>query len=145
MFRYSRKHNSERGAVAQIDPYAEGMAGRPPINQAPIFGSHLAALRKTRGLTQPQLAEMLGISVDMLTYYERRAKNPAAEFVAKAAKVLNTSVDELLGHTVKAARKSGPPSRLQQLTEQLSALPRQKQKAVVEILEGYLKTAASGH
>jgi hypothetical protein len=29
--------------------------------------------------------------------------------------------------------------RLQQATERLAALPRQKQKAVVEILEGYLK------
>jgi len=49
------------------------------------------------------------------------------------------SVDELLGHSIKATRKSGPPSRLQQLTEQLSGLPRNKQKVVVEMLEGFLQ------
>jgi hypothetical protein len=63
--------------------------------------------------------------------------------VIQAASLLNVSVDQLLDHQVKTPRKSGPPSRLQQLTEQLAALPRRKQKAVVEILEGYLKTANS--
>lgn len=120
------------------------MAGRPPTNEAPPFGKNLAALRKARGWTQPQLAETLGISVNTLVYYERKAKNPSGDFLAKVAKLFNVTVDELLDHEVKAARKSGPPSRLQQLTAQLSGLPRQKQKAVVEILEGYLKTATNG-
>ncbi len=124
-------------------PYAlDVMAGRPPINEAPVFGGNLATLRKARGWTQPQLAKMLGISLSALVYSERKATNPSGEFLAKAATVFNVSVDELLGHAVKPMRKPGPPSRLQQLTEQLSTLPRQKQKAVVEILEGYLKTAA---
>lgn len=121
------------------------MAGRPPINEAPLFGKNLAALRKARGWTQPQLAEKLGISFNALIHYERKAHNPNADFIAKVAKLFNVTVDELLGHEVKTVRKSGPPSRLEQLTNQLSTLPRQKQKAVVEILEGYLKTATNGN
>ena len=39
--------------------------------------ARLAHLRKLRGLTQPQLAEELGVSLDMLIYYERRATNPS--------------------------------------------------------------------
>ena len=119
------------------------MAGRPPINEAPVFGGKLAALRKARGWTQPQLAEMLGISLNALVHYERKATNPSGEFLSKVAKLFNVTVDELLGCEVKPARKPGPPSRLAHLTERLAALPRQKQKAVVEILEGYLKTANS--
>ena len=64
-------------------PYSADMAGRPPINVAPPFGRNLAALRKARGWTQPQLAEQLGITLAALTYYERQAHNPSAEFVAK--------------------------------------------------------------
>ena len=68
-----------------------------------------------------------------------KPKNPNADFVSKVAKLFNVSVDDLLGHTVKASRKHGPPSRLQQLTEQLAELPRNKQKVVVEMLEGFLQ------
>jgi transcriptional regulator with XRE-family HTH domain len=115
------------------------MAGRPTNKPAPAFGGRLAALRKAHGLTQPKMAEMLGISPAMLAYYERKATNPTAEFIRKAAAVLNVSVDQLLGHEVKNGRKPGPPSRLQQLTQQLSELPRNKQKMVVEMLEAYLQ------
>ena len=120
-------------------PYHADMAGRPQINHAPAFGGKLAALRKEQGWTQPQLAEKLGMTLAALVYYERQAKNPSAEFVSKVAKLFNVSVDELLGHAVKPTRKSGPPSRLQQLTGQLADLPRTKQKVVVEMLEAFLQ------
>ena len=120
------------------------MAGRPQINDAPAFGAKLAALRKEQDWTQPQLAEKLGITLATLVYYERQAKNPSADFVSKVAKLFNVSVDELLGHSVKPTRKPGPPSRLQELTEQLGELPRHKQKAVVEMLEGYLQRTTNG-
>ena len=77
----------------------------------------------------------------LLVYYERKAKNPTADILSKVSKLFNVSIDELLGHPIKSVGKPGPPSRIEQLAEQLAALPRQKQKAVVEILEGYLKTA----
>ena len=126
-------------------PYISDMAGRPPTKSAPAFGMQLAALRKARGWTQPQLADKLGITLAALTHYERKAENPTADFVAKVAKLFNVPSDDLLGVSIKPTRKPGPPSRMEQLTEQLSTLPRQKQKAVVEILEGYLKTVSNGN
>ena len=125
--------------IQENRPYSADMAGRPQINEAPAFGAKLAALRKEQGWTQPQLAEKLGTTLAAVVYYERQSKNPNADIVSKVAKLFNVSVDELLGHTIKTARKSGPPSRLQQLTEQLSGLPRNKQKVVVEMLEGILQ------
>jgi DNA-binding transcriptional regulator YiaG len=53
-------------ATPEGRPYNGDMAGRPPTKPAPIFGTNLAALRKARGLSQPQLAEQLGVSLDML-------------------------------------------------------------------------------
>ncbi len=61
------------------------------------------------------------------------------------ALAFNVSLDDLLDHHPKLPRKPGPPSRLEQLTQQLATLPRQKQKAIVDILEGYLKTVSNGH
>jgi transcriptional regulator with XRE-family HTH domain len=126
--------------IPQTMPYISDMAGRPPINPAPPFGAQLAALRKARGWTQPQLAGMLGISLAALTYYERQARNPSAEFVAKTAKLFNVSVDELLSHSVKPARKPGPPSQLEERLVAVRKLPRNKQKVVLQLLDSFLQT-----
>ncbi len=124
-----------------IAMYNADMVGRPQTKPAPSFGAQLAALRKARGLTQPQLAQSLGLSVSMLVYYERRACNPTTEFVKKAATVFNVSVDELLDHTSKNSRKSGPPSQLEQRLSAVRQLPRQRQKFLIEILDTFLRDA----
>lgn len=120
--------------------YAADMAGRPPLNDAPPFGRNLAALRKASGWTQPQLAEMLGITLAALTHYERKAQNPTAEFVAKVAKLFNVSVDELLGHTIQPVKKSGPRSQLEDRLTAIRQLSRDKQKVVLQLLDSFLQT-----
>ena len=119
---------------------ADTMAGRPPLNEAPPFGKNLAGFRKARGWTQPQLAEMLGISFNVMVHYERKATNPSAEFVAKAATIFNVSVDELLGHFVKAVKKSGPRSQIEDRLNAIQKLPREKQKVVLQLLDSFLQT-----
>jgi len=125
--------------------YDDDMAGRPATRAAPTFGAQLANLRKTRGLTQSQLAQMLRISPAMLAYYERKAENPGATFMRKAAEVLNVSVDELLGRTSKNSRKSGPPSHLEQRLSAVRQLPRDRQKLLVEILDTFLRDPRHGN
>jgi transcriptional regulator with XRE-family HTH domain len=119
--------------------YYDGMAGRPAITPAPPFGAKLAELRKLRGLTQPQLAEALAVSLDMLIYYERRAKNPSVDFAKKAASFFNVTIDQLLGHEVKNGRKPGPPSQFEEKIAALRQLPRNKQKLVLQLIETVLR------
>jgi len=125
-------------------PYISDMAGRPPTKPAPAFGTQLAALRKAHGWTQPQLADKLGITLAALTHYERKAENPTADFVAKAAKLFNVSADDLLGHTVKPARKPGPPSQLEERLTAIRKLPRNKQKVVLQLLDSFLQASSHG-
>jgi len=77
----------------------------------------------------------------MLNYYERRAKNPSADFIAKASAFFGVTADELLALDNKTTRKPGPPSQFARLAERLDQLPRAKQKFVVEMLEGLLRQA----
>lgn len=124
--------------------YPADMAGRPTTKPAPPFGERIAALRHERGWTQPELAERLGTTVKMVTYYEREAQNPTHKTIAQFAQVFDVSPAELMGQANGAKRakaRPGPPSRLLQLTERLSSLPRQKQKVVIEMLEGFLPKA----
>jgi len=129
-------------SISENTFYHADMAGRPATKPAPPFGERLAALRKERGWTQPQLAERLNATVKMVTYLERQAKNPTAKTVEQIAQVFGVSVNALLGSAKvisNSVHKPGPPSRLQQLTGQLAGLPRTKQKVVVEMLEAFLQ------
>ena len=118
------------------------MAGRPQSKKAPAFGRNLAAARQARGMTQPQLAETLGMTVKGIDYYERRAKNPNSDFVQKAAKVLKVSVSELLGdQSPKERQPPGPAPKLKRQIEQIQELPKSKQKFVSEFLDTVLQQA----
>jgi transcriptional regulator with XRE-family HTH domain len=140
MFHNERKHIS----VCLPPPcYPHSMAGRPPTKPAPAFGTQLSALRKERGLTQHQLADKLGISLDMLIYYERRAQNPTADFVAKAAAALGASADVLLGQPQPRATKRtkpGPASLIEERLQAVRNLPRDKQKVVLQLLDSFLQS-----
>ncbi len=133
----------------QNDPYIGPMpGGRPPTKNAPEFGQRLAALRKSKGLSQPRFAQLMGMSREMITYYERRAQNPTAEFFAKAAEVLEVSVNELLGQKAKTVRKPGPPSEVEARLDAVRKLPRQRQRFVLDFIDTVLRdsgTAANGN
>jgi transcriptional regulator with XRE-family HTH domain len=127
--------------ISEDDPYTAGMSGGRPTNRkAPPFGERLAALRTAQGLSQSDFAAKVGVTREMVNYYERRAKNPTADFVQKAAKVLGVGADELLGVKPLPPRKPGPASKLQQKIERLRDLPETKQKLVLDLLETVLQS-----
>ena len=118
------------------------MAGRPATKEAPIFGQRLAALRRAKGLSQTELADLLGTTRKMIDYYERRAGNPSLDFIQRAAEALDVSVAELLGSQPKNSRgKPGPPPQLQLRFEQLRRLPRKEQEFVIRFIDTVLEKA----
>jgi transcriptional regulator with XRE-family HTH domain len=122
------------------------MAGRPATKAAPLFGQRLSALRKTKGLTQRELAEALGTTREMVDYYERRAINPALEVVRGCAKALNVSVIELLGSEDKNGKKrrgTGPNGKMRRLFEAASQLPRSQQDKLTAVLEAFVNQHAA--
>ena len=59
------------------------------------IGENIRALRKARGLTQEQLAGMLGISFQAVSKWETDTNTPDLSLLPKIAKVLGTSIDQL--------------------------------------------------
>ena len=119
------------------------MAGRPTTKAAPPVGHPIAALRRERGWTQPELAARLGTTVKMVTYYEREAKNPTRKTIEQFAHAFEVSPADLVGESAGPKRprtKPGPPSRLQQRLTDLQKLPREKQKVVLQLLDSFLQT-----
>ena len=103
----------------------------------------MAAFRLAKGMSQGELAEALGMTRDLVTYYERVSPNPSLEVVKKVAAFFGVSIGELLKDTApRAATKRGPASRLEQLAARATKLPRAEQKAAIKMLEGLLSNAS---
>ena len=118
------------------------MSGRPPINDAPLFGQRLATARKSRGWSQAMLAEKLDTNQKVIDYYERRAANPSLAFIQKAAKVLEVSTVDLVGNESNNPKsKPGPPPALALRFERIRQLPRKEQDFVIRFLDTVLEKA----
>ena len=59
------------------------------------LGQRIAALRKVRKLTQEQLAEAVGCSVEFISLVERGVNAPSVAGLDKFAKILKVEVREL--------------------------------------------------
>lgn len=61
------------------------------------FGEKLKRLRKEKGLTQEQLATLIGVKNSVISFYEVGDRTPSPEVVKKLAVALHVSSDYLLG------------------------------------------------
>lgn len=61
------------------------------------FGNRLKELRIQSGLTQKQLAEQIGITKSVVSFYELRERTPSPDILVKLASIFHVSTDYLLG------------------------------------------------
>ena len=57
--------------------------------------THLQEVRKSKGLTQKEVAEALLISKDSLSRYERGEQNPRLDVAIRLSKYYNVSMESL--------------------------------------------------
>ena len=107
------------------------------------LGARIAQLRKERGLTQTQLAELLGLTQQMVASYEVGRRRVPVSLLLAAADALTISIEELIGRpAARATAKRGPAPKLQQQIERIGQLPKAKQRFVMEMLETVLAQAS---
>ena len=73
---------------------------------ASIFGKRLVELRQEHQLTQNELAEKVGLSRPMVSYFESRAKNPTLETVQKIADFFDVPPESLISENDKDTKKT---------------------------------------
>ena len=107
------------------------------------FGKRLFALRKTRGLTQVQLAEALGTTQRVISYYETEAELPPSTVIIPLARVLEVSTDELLGlkPTEPNGNNSVQKQRLWKRFQKMEVLPTKDQRAVIRLINSLAGSA----
>lgn len=61
------------------------------------FGKRLKRLRTQAGLTQLQLAERIGVTKSVVSFYELQERSPSPDVLIKLARIFHVSADYLLG------------------------------------------------
>jgi transcriptional regulator with XRE-family HTH domain len=108
------------------------------------LGERIARLRREHGITQVQLAEALGVSQQTMQSYEVGRRRIPVSALPMVAQTLAVSLEELFGQSKPAGRsKRGPASKLELHLQRISALPKPRQRAVMEVLEAMLAQPGS--
>lgn len=103
------------------------------------FGQHLKQLRKVKGISQGQLAELMELDPSHVSRYERDQTQPSISVAIKFAKVLGVSLNELAyGSEEQFIQDSIEDSELLELFKQLKGLPKDDLQAVKRMLTAFV-------
>ncbi len=105
------------------------------------MGGRIAQFRKDSAITQVQLAKMMQVSQQTVASWEVGRRGVPVSVVPALARALGSTVETLVGEEDRPTKR-GPTSKLLQQLERLSALPKPKQRAVMEVLEAMLAQAS---
>lgn len=79
------------------------------------LGSFIAVLRKSRGMTQKDLAEKLGVSDKTVSHWERDESAPDISIIPVIAEIFDVTCDELLkGEKAKSNTENSPQKTVKQ-------------------------------
>lgn len=117
--------------------------GRRLTRPRPKQGAHLAQLRKAAGLSQYQLAKLIGQPQGNIAFWEVSAMPPRSDLLPKLAKVLGVKVEDLIlpASKNKDSSKSAPAprSKLQDAFDQVALLPRYQQDKILSFISFFIE------
>jgi transcriptional regulator with XRE-family HTH domain len=119
--------------------------GRPSRKPRSSLGQRIAQARERSGISQAQLAKILGTTQPAIAYWERNAANLRSDVLAKIAQILEVSTDEILGIRAPRQTLSKPIGKARQLFESVSRLPRRQQQKITEVVEALVEKQTNGH
>jgi transcriptional regulator with XRE-family HTH domain len=100
------------------------------------LGAHVSMLRKSRGMTQAQLARSLSVSQQAVFAYELGERRISVLMLAKIAQVFAVSVEEMVGLSKPIRAPKGRLSpRCVRHAERLQALSKTQQRFVIRIID----------
>ena len=99
-----------------------------------MFKDKLKEVRKSKGLTQDQMAELCGMSIAAYKAYEYGRSEPTMNNLKKIAKMLAISLDELCEMGTTTGQSLALELRMQKIME----LNEDEQKALDIVLQGIL-------
>lgn len=94
----------------------------------------LVKLRREHQLTQPQMADRVGLHVNQIRRYETGGAQPSLEALKKIAVAMSVTTDWL----IFGENERGPDEDLRLQFEAISRLPDEDKRAIKALLEGMI-------
>jgi transcriptional regulator with XRE-family HTH domain len=113
----------------------------PPLvpQDADTIGARIARVRKSRGLTQKQLADTIGIARSLVTDYETGRLRLNDDMIPRFAIALSVSTDFLLGLSESPVFPTDPDRKIIKRLKQIESLPQRQKKSLLLTIDNYLK------
>ena len=103
------------------------------------FADRLKQLRKQKGISQGDLAELIEVDFTQVSRYERGETKPNAEAMTKLAKALNTTVDFLMNGTADdVVKDAGLEKELISRFIAVQDLETEDKKTVLSLMDAYI-------
>ncbi|MBF0548786.1 MAG: helix-turn-helix transcriptional regulator [Candidatus Riflebacteria bacterium] len=104
----------------------------------PKQGEHLFQLRQEAGISQKELAELIGETQQNVAFWEQAEKPPRSDVLPKLAKALGVRIEDVLNTDCEIPKKSGPVGRMKILFEEAAKLPRRQQEKLMEFIIAFV-------
>lgn len=99
------------------------------------LGAYVTTLRKSRGMTQAELARAIGVSQQAVFSYELGERRISVLVLAKLAKIFAISLEDMIGLTPARGHKGRLSPRCVRHAERLQALSKTQQRFVIKIID----------
>jgi len=122
----------------QYTVLAGGASGKVRYDSG--MAKHVSALKRLReatGLSQRELARLIGQEQSNVSFWERTGRPPRSDLLVPIAEALGVSIEELLG--LPRPKNTGKPGgRLGKVVDQISRMPRRQRDRVIRTVETLL-------
>ena len=107
------------------------------------FNEKITLARKNKNWKQNQLADLVGVSRDLIGRYERGDTNPPLEVATRIAEVLDCSLDYLVGLTAENSEKpqDSIPGRLKPVLTKFEQLSPADRTLIVTVMDALIMKA----
>ncbi|WP_024513686.1 helix-turn-helix transcriptional regulator [Bradyrhizobium sp. Tv2a-2] len=126
------------------------MPGRKPDPLDAMVGAKIRVIRVSRGLSQSDLADQIGITFQQVQKYEKGANRVGASRLSQIATVLGISVGELFEQSRQRPGDSDSPFKLlvepgavRVLKAYVQTTDPRLRRAIVNLIEGIASRSAS--
>ncbi len=103
------------------------------------FPQKLKNLRQSKGWSQGQLGQKIGVDGNRISRYERAALWPSLDLMVGLAKAFDVSVDYLARSDKDLAISKLRNQELVRRIEQLDDMPDEDQEALIRVLDAFIK------
>lgn len=113
-----------------------GMDDSPEMRLRRTFAQRLQIARRNAGLTQEELANKIGRSVDLVSRIERATSGPSLQTIALLAEALDVSPASLLGHHEPRAKRDA--SDLDDIVQMILSVPASATPRLRKMIRAFL-------